>query len=121
MRLAIVLLTLPELAAADGYGRHATVELFTKAPCLEVIALLDGDGPAFPDNPTPEEQTAYWREVGTWSGRIGPAWGFILGFDAAKGGLQGEDGSTTLERLREECSHRPDLPAIIHLEGMTFS
>jgi len=85
--------------AAD-YSDHPLVELFTVAPCTEAIATIDQDVGAAGD----------FKAVGLAIGRQGAAWGTVLGFDTALGGLQGDE-ETTLIRLRKACAESPETPA----------
>ena len=98
MRLAIIaaLITGPAFA---GYAEHPGVTLFTEKPCTAAVAAIDYDGNAMPA-----------------LAEKGMAWGFLLGFDTAAGGISG-DNETTLVRLRSACADSPDTPAIKLLEG----
>ena len=95
-------------AFAEGYAEHDAVRMFTESPCAEVMELLDGDEPD-PIAVGLEGMIAYFASYGM-------AWGFILGYDTARGGLhQGDE--TTLMRLREACEASPEQTAFEILEG----
>lgn len=96
MRLAIVL-TLTATPALADYSGHQGVTIFTEQPCSRVLEVLDSNELA--EMPI-----------------IGMTWGFILGFDTAAGGLQGDE-ETTLARLRKACAENPKTPAGAILES----
>ena len=98
MRYLIAAVFFAAPAAAD-YSDHSGVQLFTKKPCTAAMAAIDYDGQAIM---AVAEQ--------------GMSWGFLLGFDAALGGLAG-DHETTLQRLRTACAASPDTPAADLLHG----
>ncbi len=103
--LGLVLL-LPGAAWAQGYGESGVVTAFRDRPCGEVLELI------------------YLREVsglslGETMGVAGTKnlyLGFVVGFDAAHGGLH-TDAQSTLVRLREACAADPDATALSILEG----
>lgn len=78
---------------AEGYGDHHGVTIFTERPCGDALAALDGDTA----RPITERLAAQ-----------GMAWGFLLGYDTARGGLD-RDGQTTLELFRAACQRSPRL------------
>ena len=92
------LFALPTAAAADGYSGHKGVSMYRDKPCTVVIAAIDGDA-----------------TLGTIATQ-GMAWGFLLGYDTANGGLHGTE-DTTLIRLRKACAQSPKTPALDLLEG----
>ena len=98
MRLAIALMGLAAPAFAD-YSEHATVRLFTELPCENAITTIETEE-------TTLEALAFQ----------GMAWGFLLGFDAANDGLQG-DATTTLVRLKAACAESPEIPAATLLQS----
>jgi hypothetical protein len=106
MRLIAVLALMGSPAIAD-YSDHQTVQLFSKAPCIEAVGLID----ASIVRGSPEMVAAQAVEKGM-------AWGFILGFDAAHGGLS-EGAETTLMKLRKACAANPEAPALDLLQGLT--
>jgi len=100
MRIAMiaVLFVVGTQAGAD-YSTHDGVTLFTKQPCKDVIAAIDN----------PENTLAALAAMGM-------AWGFLLGYDTARGGLEGNEESTLI-RLRRACAESPGKTAIEILEG----
>ena len=99
MKLAAVALALSATAAHADYSNHPATQTFTQAPCTEAIAAIDQN----PEADTLEATTANIA-------RQGMIWGFLLGYDTAKGGLQGSE-ETTLTRLRKACAASPETPA----------
>ena len=79
-------------AIAD-YTNHQHVRPFTEAPCIDVLGALDVPNPTI-----------------TQVMNMAMRFGFILGFDTALGGLQGDD-ETTLVRLRKACAENRDATA----------
>lgn len=105
MRLAL-LLTIAATSANADYSGHPFVQLFTERPCTEAVAAID-------QRPPTENIDAMVLAIA----EQGAAWGFLLGFDQARGGLH--DGSaTTLERLRKACAEAPGRPAAELLDGL---
>lgn len=93
---------------AGDYSGHHGVTLFTQERCTAVIEILDGD--------EPDLLMVGVEGLGSYLAAHGMAWGFILGYDTARGGLH--DGEkTTLMRLREECAATPDRTAFDILES----
>lgn len=92
MRLSFILALTATPALAD-YSSHDGVALFTESPCTEAVAAID-------TSETTLQAIA----------RMGMAWGFLLGFDTANNGLQGDE-ETTLIRLRKACAENPETPA----------
>ncbi|MHA7852200.1 hypothetical protein [Roseovarius sp.] len=106
MRIIAILALMGTPAIAE-YSDHQTVQLFSNAPCTEAVGLLDAplmDG-------TPEM-------VANQAVEKGMAWGFILGFDAAHGGLSDET-DTTLVKLRKACAASRETPAFDLLQTLT--
>lgn len=101
-------------AFAEGYSEHKGVTLFTKDVCGAAVAAIDAD-------PEPgeisEADVALYGLVGSveksleplWPSlsKKGMAWGFLLGYDTAQGGLHTES-QTTLERFRDACAANPN-------------
>ena len=103
--ISIAFIAAPSLAG--DYSGHHGVTLFTQEPCTAVIEILDGD--------EPDLLMVGVEGLGSYLAAHGMAWGFILGYDTARGGLH--DGEkTTLMRLREECATTPDRTAFDILE-----
>jgi hypothetical protein len=97
---------LPGAAWAQGYGDSGVVQAFRDRPCGEVLELIDL-----------REVTGL--SLGESLGVAGTRnlyLGFVVGFDAAHGGLHAE-GATTLARLREACVAEPGASALSLLEG----
>jgi hypothetical protein len=98
LKLAIVF-TLTATSALADYSTHKSVTPFIENPCTEVLAAID----------TPETTIEAIAQMSM-------AWGFILGYDAASGGLH--DGEqTTLVRLREACANNPETPITVLMDG----
>lgn len=91
-------LTIPTAVLGDGYSGHKAVVQYREKPCTVIVAAIDAD--------------ASLETIATQ----GMLWGFLLGFDAANGGLQGSE-ETTLVRLRKACAADPDKSALSILEG----
>jgi hypothetical protein len=105
--IAIVAGFIATPSLAEDYASHEGVTLFTQKPCQDVLTLLDGDGP--------DISAVGLQGVVEFMAFNGMAWGFILGYDTARGGLHiGEQ--TTLMRLREACASAPDKTAFEILE-----
>ena len=106
LRWIVLGLMLPVGAWAQGYGERGVVAAFRDRPCGEVIEVI------------------YLREaagltLGETFGVQGTKnlyLGFVVGFDAAHGGLH-TGAETTLVRLREACAARPEATALSLLEG----
>lgn len=101
---------LPSTALTESYEAHKGVLIFTEAPCGAVIEALDA---VVPPPPTDTERFFYgttpWFEyVGHIHAMQGMAWGFMLGYDTARGGLN-TDEQSTLERFRDACAKSPDM------------
>lgn len=113
MIIALAMMATPSLAQDTAYDNHRGVLLFSDAPCTAVLSAIDSDPPPFPN----EAQhffygsSAWYKNYGEWGATQGMAWGFILGFDTANGGLHTET-ETTLQRLRAACEDTPDRPAL---------
>jgi len=93
---------------AEGYAEHDAVLMFTEGPCTKVMELLDGDEPD-PIAVGLEGMINYFASYGM-------TWGFILGYDTARGGLH-EGDKSTLVRLREDCAAAPEKTAFEILES----
>lgn len=84
---------------AEGYSDHKGVRIFTEKPCHYVTTYFD-------DPDTDDEIVATIQSMAIDQSTLAMAWGFILGFDYAEGGLwDGE--TTTLERFRAACEADP--------------
>lgn len=94
---AVIALGAP-IPAPASYSEHEGVTLFTERPCTEAIAVIDDPGKDIPS-----------------LARMGAAWGWLLGYDTARGGLHSE-GKTTLQRLRIACAAEPTATALEILE-----
>lgn len=97
--IATALTVLSAPALADGYAEHDGVILWTDRPCTEAVGSIDAAPNTLAD-----------------VAAAGMAWGFLLGYDTARGGLQGDE-ETTLTRLRKACAQSPETPAIDLLSG----
>ena len=106
LALSLVLAT----PAAAGYSENPITQAFRDAPCGEVIAAIDTPdmGPAIASGDLKLAVETVARQVGYF--------GFIVGFDNAAGGIQG-DHETTLMRLRAACAAAPETPALDLLRG----
>lgn len=95
MRDALILVALsassPVLAAE--LHPHPLVETMSDRPCTEFVAMIDQDART-PDHLANQAM----------------AWGMLLGFDTALGGLA-RDGNTVLVRLRKACADSPTISA----------
>lgn len=112
MRFTIAALAaLSAAPAAADYSDHRGVRLFSDRPCTEALATIDQPLDRYTDRGLASLPDAA-REAAAQA----MAWGFVLGFDTAAGGLHG-DGRTTLERLRLACAMNPDTPALDLLRG----
>lgn len=96
MRIFLALVLSASPAVAD-YSTHDGVTIFTEQPCTRIIEVLDS------------------TEIDVLP-IVGMTWGFILGYDSAAGGLQGNE-ETTLIRLRKACEESPETPAAEILES----
>lgn len=96
----VALLISSGACAAQGYVDHKAVKTYRDRPCTEVVGTIDGQ--------------ATFDGIGTQ----GMLWGFLLGYDQAKGGLQGSE-ETTLIRLRKACAADPSASALSLLESFT--
>lgn len=123
-RLATLIFLIAANAAhcADkSYASHKGVEIFSVAPCHVVIEAIDATELA-----PPTQAQVFFHGTGDWFRYAGKAaatqamaWGFILGFDTAKGGLNTED-QTTLDRLRAACEESPARTALEILTGLSY-
>lgn len=111
--IALALMAAPAMAETTAYSDHKGVLIFSDAPCTAVISAIDSEPPAFPN----EAQhffygsRSWYQNYGEWGATQGMAWGFVLGFDTANGGLH-TDTETTLQRLRAACEETPDRTAL---------
>lgn len=124
MKLALcpVLITLaavPAGAEPTGYDQNKNVLLFTEAPCTAVLEAIDLEMPEFPSNTEVffYGTKPHFQRMGQTAAIVGVSWGFLLGYDAARGGLN-TDKQTTLEILRDECGKTPQETAISILDRM---
>ena len=92
---------------AQGYAEHDGVKLFTQEPCTRVFEKMEAEPDIVEIGP---------EAFGAALGEMGMTWGFILGFDTARGSLH-EGEKTTLMRLREECAAAPEKTAFEILES----
>ena len=104
---AIVFSFVSGSAMAQGYAEHGGVKLFTQEPCTRVFEKMEAEPDIVEIGP---------EAFGAALGDMGMAWGFILGYDAARGGLH-EGDKSTLARLREECAAAPEKTAFEILES----
>lgn len=104
MRFALALITvLSASPALADYSDHSGVTLFTERPCTEAIAAIDAPNYGV-------ESLSDLEPMAKLIARRAMAWGFVLGFDTAMGGLSGSH-DTTLKRLRVACAASPDVTA----------
>lgn len=106
LRMIALAAMLPASAWAQGYGESGVVVAFRDRPCgavLDVIYLREATGLTFGET------------IGV-AGTKNLYLGFVVGFDAAHGGLH-TDTETTLARLREACAANPEATALSILEG----
>lgn len=108
MKQLAFLAALATPAAAD-YSDHEGVTRFTQMPCKDVIEILDNT-PEPPADITLDTVYPTLQRITEGTAVLGMTWGFILGFDTARDGLQGDE-QTTLIRLRKACTAAPDTPA----------
>lgn len=116
---AFAVFGLAQAVHAEGYANHSGVTAFTERPCSVVLDSIEMDltedmiGDAF-------DQGGVAAVVDLLSDVMGSGamnWGFILGYDTAKGGLH-EGGATTLQRLTAQCAENPDQTAQEILDAM---
>ena len=113
---AVMLTSTAATAQGIGYAEHDGVRLFTEKKCGEAIsAVFSGEAPAIRDD---QSLADYLNEIRSDLAIQGMAWGFILGFDTASGGLH-EGDATTLERLRQSCAESPEKTAFEILDGFS--
>lgn len=113
--IAIAAALTPGIALSEqaGYSEHRLVERFNGDQCAVIISDIDGE---IPTEIGPAETTdEFGKRFADAVGRKGTAWGFILGYDTANGGLHAGNEST-LQRLREACEKEPERTAISILE-----
>lgn len=110
MRLALIAALIASPAFAN-YADHKGVTLFTEQPCVEALAEVDQSFERYVDRGL-EGLDDLSRALASQS----MAWGFILGYDTAQGGLH-HDGETTLVRLRKACAENPEATAEDLLKG----
>ncbi|MBN8187605.1 hypothetical protein JF540_12980 [Salipiger thiooxidans] len=110
MRLALAAALIGSPALGD-YSDHSGVTLFTEHPCTAALAEIDQSLDRYADR-----GIAGLKEASAAIASQGMAWGFILGYDTANGGLQGEE-ETTLVRLRMACADKPEATAEELLRG----
>jgi hypothetical protein len=106
LRRTCLALLLPTAAWSQTYVDNATIATFRDKPCtevLDVIYLEEAAGDSLAE------------VIGT-SNRVNLYLGFVIGFDVAHGGLQG-DAESTLARLRAACATEPQTPALSLLQG----
>jgi len=101
--LTVFLGTSVAQAETPSYAAHRGVTVFTDQPCGVVLSAMDS-----PDVTVEESLEDGLLAEGFLN--MGMYWGFILGFDTAKGGLNSET-QTTLERLTDECAKSPEKTA----------
>lgn len=113
-KIATLLAAVGGPALGAGYSEHKGVRLFTEYPCDTAIQAIESEVDI-------EDQidvlgiSAAMDEIALHIARQGMAWGFVLGYDTAQGGLE-RGGETTLERFKAECSKDPELTGIEVLE-----
>lgn len=110
IRAAILSLAITSPAIAGGYDANPVYLAFAKGPCSEVIGAIDDPDMTAAINKGPQ---AMAEVLAMQAGFFG----FIVGFDAASGGLHDGD-TTTLSRLREACASDPFATALSILEGL---
>lgn len=117
---ALIVMASPALADDNSYAGHKGVLLFTEAPCGAVIDAIDLPTPEYPSDTEVffYGTKPHFQRMGDRQAITGMAWGFILGYDTAKGGLH-DDKKSTLERLREACEAEPQTPAVKLLDGLS--
>ena len=93
-------------AFAQGYADHQHVQTFVSEPCSAVMSFFEAEGP---EESGMEAQIMFQLMQGVY-------FGFILGYDTARGGLH-EGDQSTLARLHEECASAPDKTAFEILES----
>ena len=107
LRALCLALLLPGSAGAQGYADNPAVAAFRDRPCAEVVDVIYVREAA---GLTLQETMGLVSQKNLYMG-------FILGFDTARGGLQGE-AESTLARLREACAADPEATALELLEGL---
>lgn len=106
MRIPLFVAVLCATPASADYSGHRAVTLFTEKPCTQAVAAIDR---------TPPSDNIDALVLGV--AEQGMAWGFLLGFDTAAGGL--DDGKeTTLTRLRDACADSPKSTAVDLLRAL---
>ena len=93
---------------AQGYAEHDGVRNFTEKPCTQIFEILEGE--------EPDIVSVGVNGMVDWMANYGMTWGFILGYDTARGGLH-EGDKTTLSRLRVACEASPEKTAFEILES----
>lgn len=110
IRAAALAVIIAAPANASGYSDHTITNAFRDLPCAETIGAIDKpDMSAAIASGDPKAVTG---PLGKQAGYFG----FIVGFDVASGGLNG-DAETTLARLREACAENPQASALDLLHG----
>lgn len=78
---------------------HMMTRAFAERPCGETLDYIE--------NPTPTPEGI---------GNMGMAFGYLLGFQAAKGWDLSDESDTILQRLVADCASSPDQTALALLE-----
>lgn len=112
-RLAFALWAFATPAFANGYSDVHGIQVFSSAPCGDVIAAIEWFESASPETVILERGIQGLAKDIAVSGMM---WGILLGYDAHAGGLHTEEQST-LERLRAACEQAPDQSARSILDG----
>jgi len=99
-------------ATAAGYYDNPIVAAFRDQPCGTIIAAIDNPKATKPG----DNLDGAINRAADGLARMTAYFGFIVGFDTAKGGLQGDD-ETTLVRLRKACAADPKATALELLNG----
>lgn len=94
-------------ASAAGYEDNPILQAFRDAPCSKVIDAVD----------KPDVSGTAKDVITALSSQAG-FFGFIVGYDTAKGGVRGRE-ETALARLRKACATDPEASALELLEGFT--
>lgn len=116
LKLATLLAAAASPALGAGYSEHKGVRLFNEYPCAKAIQAIESEIDV-EDQISVLGISAAMDEVALHIARQGMAWGFVLGYDTAQGGLE-RGGETTLERFKVECSKDPDRTGIEVLEAL---
>lgn len=111
---AFVIAASPALGA--GYSGHNGVRLFTEYPCTAAIQAIEAEFD-IEDQIAVLGISAAMDELASHVARQGMAWGFVIGYDTALGGLAKND-ETTFARFKASCGESPDATGFDVLQSL---